>query len=155
MTKKKILTYSSLLVFTLLFGLGVSQADAFWGGNKISLEERTSMQETMFKEQASFLGLTLDEVKNAWASGQSMLDLAKSKGVTEEALRAKMQTARQEMMKQELKALVDKGVITQAQADARLKHMETMKGKMVDSFGKNNNGKARGHMNWIPGGFNF
>lgn len=155
MTKKKILTYSSLLVFTLLFGLGVSQADAFWGGNKISLEERASIQENMFKEQASFLGLTLDEVKNAWANGQSMLDLAKSKGITEEALRAKMQTARQETMKQELKTLVDKGVITQAQADARLKHMETMKDKIADGFGKNNNGKARGHMNWMPGAFGF
>lgn len=155
MKKNKTLILGSFLAFALLFGLGFSQVDAFWGGNKISLEERVSMQETMFKEQAEFLGLTLDEVKNAWANGQSIPELAKSKGITEEALRTKMHAVHQERMKKELKTLVDKGIITQAQADARLKHMEAMKDMMADRIGQGNNGKVRGHMNWAPGMMGF
>src|SRR3989344_1945514 len=144
MTKKKILTYGSILAFSLVFSLGASQVSAFWGGNRISTEERVTMQTTMFEEQAKLLGLTTDEVKNAWANGQNIWELAKAKGITEEALKAKMQTLHQERITEELKALVDKGVITQAQADARLNHVKTMQDKMGDKFGKGNgNGKAR------------
>jgi hypothetical protein len=102
------------------------------------------------------LGLSVDEVKNAWANGQNIWELAKAKGLTEEVLKAKMETQRLERITAELKALVDKGVITQAQADARLNHVKTMQSKIGDKFGKGNgNGKARGHMNWLPGMLNF
>ncbi len=155
MKKKKILTYGSILAFSLVFSLGAYQVNAFWGGNKVSLDERVALQQTMFDEQAKLLGLTTDEVKNAWANGQNIWELAKAKGITEETLKAKMQTLHQERITAELKALVDKGVITQAQADARLKHVETMQGKMLKNFDKKGQGEARGHMNWLPGMLNF
>lgn len=154
MTKKKILTYGSILAIALFFGVGVSQTNAFWGGNRISVDERVAMQQTMFDEQAKLLGLTVEEVKNAWANGQNIWELAKSKGITEETLKAKMLALKETKIKEELKALVDKGVITQAQADARLNHMQTMKDRMTEKIGKGK-GKDRGHMNWMPGMLNF
>lgn len=156
MTKKKILTYGSMLAIALFFGVGVSQTNAFWGGSRISLDERVAMQQTMFDEQAKLLGLTVDEVKSAWANGQNIWELAKSKGITEEDLKAKMLALKETKIQEELKALVAKGVITQAQADARLNHMQTMKDKMTEKIGKGKGkGKAHGYMNWMPGMLNF
>ncbi len=127
MTKRKILTYGSIFALAIFLSSGVAKADAFWGGN-----------------------LSVDEVKNAWANGQNIFELAKAKGISEDTLKAKMETLRSEKHKTQLQALVTKGVITQAQADARLKSMETMKEKMGDKKGK---GRGMGHMMGMGGLF--
>ncbi len=154
MTKKKILTYGSILALTLFLGFGVSSADAFFGGKNITSEERATMTQNMFEEQAKLLGVSVDEIKTAWAQGQNMWELAKAKGISEDTIKAKMQTLRKERMTEELKVLVSKGIITQAQADLRIKSMETMSqnmnGKKLGGRGE----KGRG-MGWMPGMFNF
>lgn len=142
MTKRKILTYSSIFALALFFSLSVNNASAFWGGKQISVTERAEMQKTMFAEQASLLGISVDEVKNAWANGQNIWELAKAKGISEDALKTKMEAMRKAKMTEELNALVSSGVITQAQADARIKFLETAKTK-VEGKGK---GKGRGMM---------
>ena len=118
MTKRKILTYGSIFALAVFLSSGVAKADAFWGGN-MSLDERAEMQQKMFTEQANLLGVSVDEVKNAWANGQNIFELAKAKGISEDTLKAKMESLRAERMKSEMQTLVSKGVITQAQADAR------------------------------------
>lgn len=149
MTKRKILTYGSIFALAIFLSSGVAKADAFWGGN-LSVDERAEMQQKMFTEQANLLGVSVDEVKNAWANGQNIFELAKAKGISEDTLKAKMDTLRSEKHKTQLQALVTKGVITQAQADARLKSMETMKEKIGDKKGK---GRGMGHMMGMGGLF--
>jgi hypothetical protein len=103
------------------------------------------MQQKMFEEHANLLGISVDEVKNAWASGTNFMDLAKSKGISEETLKAKMKSQAEARMQAELSNLVSKGVITQAQADARLTFMKDKFTKMGDKVEKGK-GKKVGHM---------
>lgn len=110
--------------FLSLGALGVLSASAMGMGGMLgkgmSAEEITTRQTAMFTEQASLIGATVDEVKNAWAEGKSLKDLAKEKGITDDQLKAKMKAQRDAQMKNFLSTLVSKGVITQAQADKRL-----------------------------------
>jgi len=147
MTKRKILTYGSIFALAIFLSSGVAKADAFFGGN-LSDDERAQMQQKMFDEQANLLGISVDEVKNAWANGQNIFELAKAKGISEDVLKTKMEKLRSNRMKTGLQALVSKGVITQAQADARLKNMEAMKGKI----GKHGKGRGAGHMMGLGAG---
>lgn len=103
-----------------------------WFGPSATAEETASRHQTMFQEQANLLGVSVDDVKNAWAQGKNMRDLAKEKGITNEQLQQKMKDSRDAQMKTRIQTLVDKGVITQAQADQRLKFTQTMQNK----FGK-------------------
>lgn len=96
-----------------------------FGMNSNATPDEIAQQQTeRFQEQASLLGASVDEVKDAWAKGQTLEELANAKGITDELLQEKMQAARKTEMQAHLKTLVDKGVITQAQADQRLKVME-------------------------------
>ncbi len=143
MNKTKLLKYGlPALALALLLGAGTT-AEAFGGGmNKNTTPEQVATMHTqMFQEQATLLGLTVDEVKTAWANGTSFKELAKQKGITEEALKAKMKANHEAQMKAHLKTLVDKGVSTRAQADARIATMQKMADKMKDKKGK---GHGRG-----------
>jgi len=70
-------------------------------------------------------------------------EIASEIGISNEQLQTNMKNAAQEQMKSHMQALVDKGVITQAQADSRLKFMETRiesgkkggMGRMMGGFG--------------------
>lgn len=111
--------------------LGVNVASACgyggWFGSFVNAdpEKIASIQQTMFEKQAQMLGISVDEVKNAWAEGKTISQLAKEKGITAEQLQEKMQNARKEQMKSYLQTLVDKGIITQVQADKRLQFTNT------------------------------
>ncbi len=145
MNKNKLLKYSlPALALALLIGAG--SAEAFGGGmNKnVTPEQVATMHTQMFQQQATLIGATVDEVKTAWANGTSFKELAKQKGITEEVLKAKMKAAHQAEMKIHLQTLVDKGVITQAQADARLATMQKMADKMKDKKGKGKGGMGHG-----------
>lgn len=122
------------LALTLLGGGAVAEAHGLWGGFKshLSPQEQATRQSEMFQEKANMLGVSADEIKNAWAQGKGLLDLAKEKGITEEQLKAKMQEARKQQIQEHLKVLVGQGVITQAQADQRLQFMESMAQKKPD-----------------------
>lgn len=116
------------LALTLLGGGAAAEAHGLWGGfkNNLSPQEQATRQSEMFQEKANMLGVSVDEIKNAWAQGKGLLDLAKEKGITAEQLKAKMQEARKQQIQEHLKVLVGQGVITQAQADQRLQFMESM-----------------------------
>jgi hypothetical protein len=115
--------------------------------NNLTPEEIATRQTSMFQKQANLIGATVDEVKNAWADGTDFLALAKSKGVTEDQLKTKLQASRVAEMKSQLDTLVAKGVITQAQADKRLTTMQT---KMTN---KGTFGMGHGHRGMMGGLF--
>lgn len=134
-----------------LASLGVFSASAMgmgggMMGQNLTPDEVATRQTAMFTQQASLIGATVDEVKNAWAEGKSLQTLATEKGITKEQLQAKMQAQRQGQMKTHLTTLVSKGVITQAQADKRLATMQT---KSASKDGKGMHGGRGGMM----GGF--
>jgi hypothetical protein len=130
------------------FGIVSASAMGFGGGfssGTLSADEIATRHTTMFSQQAGMIGASVDEVKNAWASGKSFTTLAQEKGVTQEQLRTKMQAIGTEQMKAQLATLVSKGVITQAQADQRL--------ATVQSHQNNTSGKTAGKRGGMHGGF--
>lgn len=141
--RKALFALVTLPLFGLaLFGPGTASAHGRFGMTATPDEIATRQQE-MFTSDATLLGISIDEVKEAWVNGKNIQQLAEEKGITKEQLRAKMEVKRLEQMTAQMKALVDKGIITQAQADARIAAMSTMKekvGLMKDKMG----GRGRG-----------
>jgi hypothetical protein len=128
--KKKFLVYGVLPVLAVIFaGAGIASAQGFKMGWSADPEEMASRMTAMFQERASILGITIDEMKNYWADGKNIKEIAEEKGITDEQLRTKMQELRKNQMKEQLQAMVSKGVITQAQADKRLEKMSENQGK--------------------------
>lgn len=144
--KKKYYMYAMMPVLALALGASTASAHGMGGmgfggiGGKVpTAEEIIARQTNMFQEQATLLGISIDKVKAAWAEGKDLQTLATENGITKEQLAQKMQSAMQSRMKAELQTLVDKGVITQAQADSRLAFMQK---RMTE--GKKHAGKFRG-----------
>lgn len=130
MKNKVIIT--SLLGLAVLATVGITnvQAHGWMGlGNNATPTEVAQFQQVKFQEQAKVLGVNVDEVKNAWAMGQSVQDLAQSKGITQEQFQQKLQELRLIKIKAHLQALVSQGVITQAQADQRFEFMKNNQSK--------------------------
>ena len=124
---KKYMQYAVLPALGLgLIGIGTASAQGlFWGGNAAADPGGFAQrQDQMFQKEADLLGISLDEVKSGWAQGKSLKDIAAEKGVTQDQLKQKMQDMAQAQLKANLQALVDQGVITQAQADQRLQFMQ-------------------------------
>lgn len=113
--------------------IGATQSASAHGlvgmGQNLSPDEIATRQQNMFQEQAQIFGLTVDEVKNAWAEGKSLKDVAKEKGISQADIAKRMQDAEEARLKTQLQTLVDKGVITQAQADKRLENLKNMTAK--------------------------
>lgn len=145
--KKKIMAYAvvpAVLGFGML-GAGVASAHGLFGGvQNLSISQIIERQQDMFKKQASILGISEAVVKEGWSQGKTMREIAAENGITSEQLAAKMKAAQETQMKEHLQALVTNGVITQAQADSRLKFMQE---KLA-----NGKGKAKGRMHR---GFDF
>lgn len=118
-------------------------------GSNATPDEIAARQASMFTQQASLIGATADEVKNAWAEGKSFTALAKEKGISETDLKTKVQSQRLSDMKSHLSTLVSKGVITQAQADKRLVTMQAQSTKN----GKGGMRGMHGGMGGMMGGF--
>jgi len=126
--KNKILTYA--LIPTVLgigfLGVNLVSAQGWFGGfNNLTPDQIATRQETMFENDANMLGISVDAVKNAWAKGESLSQLATDNGITADQLKTKMQDYRLQQYKAQLQNLVDKGVITPAQADQRSQFMQT------------------------------
>ncbi|MEN9342051.1 MAG: hypothetical protein RIQ54_307 [Candidatus Parcubacteria bacterium] len=139
--KKKLLGYAVIPVAGLSL-LGASMASAaglgFGGVAALSPDQISMRQQTMFQTEAQILGITVDEVKNAWAQGKNIMELAQEKGITREQLQEKMKEVQIKNASAHLQVLVDKGVITQAQADQRLQTLKNNK----------NTKKGFGHRLW-------
>jgi len=152
--KKQLLAYS--LVFPLL-GAGLLSANsalAYGGmgmfgteqGSTLSPSEFASRHATMFENEAKLLGVSVDEVKNAWAIGKSMKELAEEKGITAEQLKAKIQALQLTQMKSHLTSLVSQGVITEAQANQRLQFATTQGERGGKRGGRGHGGMGMGGM---------
>jgi len=121
---KRIVLYALLPVLGLgVLGGGVAMAQGLF--QNASPDEMAAAQESMFESKATILGISIDQFKNAWAQGKSIRDIAQEQGISETDLQVRMQEARKQRTQTFLSTLVDKGVLTQAQADARLQYMET------------------------------
>ncbi|MEW6610235.1 MAG: hypothetical protein AB1352_01210 [Patescibacteria group bacterium] len=136
--KKKNIIYTLIPVVALGVVLGVQAVSAHgWFGliNNATPQEIASRQQVRFQQEADLLGVSVDEVKNAWAQGKTMRDLARGKGITDAQLQEKLKAQREAHMKTQLQALVDQGVITQAQGDQRFSWMTQQTGNGFQGFG--------------------
>lgn len=115
----------------MTMGMGGGAHAMLWAQNP---DQAAAQLQTRFESAAKMLGISVEDVKAAWAEGTSMQQLAKDKGVTADQLRARALEQHRVEAKTQLQSLVTKGIITQAQADARLKFMETQWKKMDTTF---------------------
>jgi uncharacterized protein YaiL (DUF2058 family) len=132
--KHKILTYALVSALGLgLAGAGLVSAHGLFGGfGNLSSEEIVSRQQAAFQNQAQMLGISVDEVKDAWVEGKSIKQIAEEKGISQEQIQSRMKDMQAQNMKSQLQALVEKGVITQDQADKRF---QTMQNRLQNSKG--------------------
>lgn len=125
--KNKYLLYLAIPVLGLgIVGTGIASAHGFgfgMGPGSISSDELLARQEQMFQSQADLLGISVDELKDKWANGKTLYEIAQEKGITQEQLQEKMQSLHKVKIKAETDALVSKGIITQEQADRRIEAM--------------------------------
>jgi hypothetical protein len=101
-------------------------------------EQIVNRQQTMFQNEANMLGISIDDVKNGWAEGKSLLQIATDHGITKEQLQQKMKDAQTAQFKSQLDTLVSSGIITQAQADKRMAFIsaQVANGNMHKEFGR-------------------
>lgn len=128
---KKLLIYSFLTAGLIgILGAGAASAQGWFGlgkYNDASPEEMAQKQEVILQKKAEFLGVSVDEVKNAWAEGKNFKEIAQEQGITSEEFQERTKEARelkQEHMGSHLQAMVDNGTITQEQADQKLQYMQ-------------------------------
>jgi len=116
MKKSLIYTLLALGIFGLVGAGAVSARGGFGGFSDASPEEITQRFETMLQNKADLLGISVDEMKNAWTEGKRFMEIAEEQGITQE----QFQEIRRERIEARLQTLVEGGVITQEQADQRL-----------------------------------
>lgn len=123
--KNKLLLYAIFPVIGLgLLGFNAANAHGLFGGfggvANMTPDQIVDRQQNMFQNEANLLGISVDDIKNGWAEGKTLLQIAQDRGITKEVLQQKMEDAQTAQLKSQLQTLVDKGVITQAQADKRM-----------------------------------
>jgi len=141
---RKLYTFALLSVLGItMAGSGTVLAAGFpWGD--LNPQDVASHQDTMFEHQAEILGLDVEIIKQGWAEGKNLREIAKANGVSVEAMQTKMQEERKDRMKEHLQILVDQGIITQAQADSRLIFMESRGEKGISERGEHRKGGMMG-----------
>ena len=95
-----------------------------WGLGKINLEDWTEKIKKMFEEWADLLQINVDKVKNYWAEGKGLKEMMEAENISKEVLQKRMKEKRLEEVKNQLQKLVEKGIITQEQADKRFEVMK-------------------------------
>jgi hypothetical protein len=97
-----------------------------------SPDQVADRQQHFFQREADLLGITIDEVKSAWAEGKRLMEIAKDHGISKDVLKERRMAQAKAHTEEHLQILVDEGVITQEQADARkqmmMERMEKGKG---------------------------
>lgn len=134
MNKKiKILAYSAVpLVGLAMLSANIASAHGFDGfggmfgsGPGVNSAEATANMQARFQNEAALLGVSVDVVKNGWAQGKTLEQIATENNINAEQLQQKLKDQRLSTMKTHMQSLVSAGVITQAQADSRLSFMQT------------------------------
>ncbi len=95
-----------------------------WGMGNISADELAAHHQQMFVHQARILGISVEEVKNAWAEGKTIGQLIQEKKLDLNKILERAKELRLELIKNHLQTLVSKGIISQEQADKRLQFMQ-------------------------------
>lgn len=146
--KKKVLV--GLMIGAMSLGFwGIDSALAFGPmGWNVSGEDFTSRFQSMVDNFSKNLGIASEKIKQGWSEGKSMLQIAEDNGLTQEQVHEKMQSARKEQMKTQLQALVSKGILTQAQADSRIKFMESQLGSVGGRKIGGRHGGGMGFSGW-------
>ncbi|MFZ5391548.1 MAG: hypothetical protein ACOZAJ_04735 [Patescibacteria group bacterium] len=113
---------TAVIITSLVLGLGfVYTALAASPSINQSLSARGPGQQIMLDAKAKLLGLTSEALKTKLESGLNFEQIAAQQNISLADWQAKMKTYQQEKLQQ----MVANGTITQAQADARLKQMES------------------------------
>ncbi len=144
--KKKILIQSLITMGVLgLAGIGVVSAHGEFGWlGTFDAEKFTERQQAMFQSQADLLGLDINKIKNYWSEGKSLQEIAQAEGITDEQLQERMKQSREQSLQKMMQSMVDKGIITQDQANKRLEIMKE----------KSSNGKfGHGHRGYLMRGW--
>lgn len=127
MGKRYFVSTAALVFAFVLLGPAAASAYGMFGFKMGGLtpEQIAQSHQEMFQQQANLLGINAADVKAAWAQGKTLRQMAEEKGITAEQFKQKLLAQKVQRMKDSLKVLVDKGVITQAQADQRLQIMQS------------------------------
>lgn len=139
--KNKILAYAIFPMLGLgIIGMNAASAHGLFGGfggmPSLTSDQIATRQQDMFSKEAQLLGISIDDVKNGWAEGKSIVQIAEDHGITKEQLQQKMKDAQTAQLRSQLQTLVDKGIITQAQMDKRRQFVDqqTANGKLGRGF---------------------
>ncbi len=141
--KNKLLMYAIFPVIGLgLLGFNAASAHGMFGGfgsvAEMTPEQIITRQQAMFQNEAAMLGISTDDVKNGWAEGKSLIQIAADHGINKEQLQQKMKDAQIAQLRSQLDILVANGTITQAQADKRMAFVneQVANGKFHKGFGR-------------------
>lgn len=152
--KKKYLLYGMIPALLGVGGLTAASAHGTfgWRGQTDPVGMATD-QTQRFEQEAEVLGIDVEKVKEYWAQGKTPRDIIEEEGLNETDIQTRMREIRQENIKKQLQSLVDQGVITQAQADARFQFMTAHE----PNLGQGNKmfGQIQGHRGNKGMGFHF
>lgn len=129
----------------IVFGIAAAPtafAHGFGFGPRAALPpaEVAQRQATVFAEQAKVLGVDVDVVKDGWADGESLHEIAREQGITPSQLAERMRLAKRTRLAAQLDALVANGVVTRAQADKRLQRLDALIAKRDAKVGRHHFG---------------
>ncbi len=135
--KKKYFAYAILPALALIVAsTSIASAQGWFRGlNSVNPEECVQRHEEMFNNQAEFLGLSIEDLKNAWVEGKNFHEIAEEQGITQEQIREHFAEKAGEQMRNRLQILVDNEVINQEQADQRLESMKNKFGENGERMG--------------------
>lgn len=119
-----------------------------WGRSMSGTGGYGPMHETMVAAAAEALGLTVDEVNEALANGETLWTLAEAQGMSQEDFSQVMLDARSQALDEAVAA----GTITQEQADLMREHWQTMaENGFTPGAGCHGAGAGRGMMSGFRG----
>jgi len=120
------------------------------GFGRLNLEDWAERMEKTFENWANFLQISLEKVKNYWAEGKTPKEMMEAENISQEDVQKRMEEKRLEELKNQLQKLVERGIITQEQADKRLEWMKKQSENRAEGrFLK------RGRKGFNRGGFGF
>ncbi len=123
---KKYLAYAILPILAVsVLSVGVVSASSWFGGNA-SPEKIAEKHETMFENRAEILGITAEELKQAWTGGKSLCEIAEEQGLAQEELQERMIEAKKERLQSHMQVLIARGKISQEQANEKMENMQEM-----------------------------
>ncbi len=151
--KNKFIVYAVVPVVLSVGLIGANAAAAhgmFGPAGNLSPDQIVSFQQNIFTKEAQILGISEADLKADWALGKTFNQIIQDRSLDKTQIAQRMKDAQAAEMKAQLQTLVDKGVITQAQADSRLAAMQA---KMVGVKGHGRRGMAQ--MGGFGGPFGF